>query len=249
MASPEATLREAIALESGGDPVAAELVLRRACRTWRGEAEFAIRHAALLMRLGQAKRALKRYRKVMKSHPQRLEASIGAAEAAQLLGKHKMAESIYARAMALGMHGDEAALGIAASLLARGKRKRAWDTAFARFETSGHQHRGLHDLLMEIAPHLGKSVPPMEVYDTPDTSSIEARKPVAVVHEATSMEALAGIQATDLVATSADDPMATLLGDDENVRGSSTVPMDLPADELLRASPAEVPEDVLEFDL
>ena len=152
MESPESVLRDALSLEAAGDLFGAESLLKRACGIWKSEPEFKLRHAKILVKLGQAKRALKRFREVMKSHPQRVEAPSGAAKAAFGLQRYKLAEKLYIRAMAIGLAGDAAALGIAACQLARGNHELAWNTALTRFESGQRSHQGLHQLLTEISP-------------------------------------------------------------------------------------------------
>jgi len=257
MDSPESALRDANRLESTGDLSAAEAVLDRACRNWRGEPEFKLRHASLLLRLGRPKRALRRYRQVMKSHPQRLLAVEGAAMAAYRMGRHRLAERLYVRAMAIGMDGDRAALGIATCLVARGEREQGWQTALSRFETSGNSHAGLHGLLSGIASELGRTTPPLEAYDSPiqseSTPAASTQMTAAVEPERYSgsrtMEEMAGIAATDIISPQGDDPMALLSSETEEKR-RRTVEVDTTELRHLTEQPAaEVSDDVLGFEL
>ena len=82
MDTPEQALRDAHAAEVEGDLHLAETILRSACKRWRREPEFKMRHAKVLRGLGNERRALKVYRAVLKAHPQRADAAIGAAEMA-----------------------------------------------------------------------------------------------------------------------------------------------------------------------
>jgi tetratricopeptide (TPR) repeat protein len=268
MESPESVLRDAISLEAAGDLFGAESLLKRACGIWKSEPEFKLRHADILVKLGQAKRALKRFREVMKSHPQRVEAPSGAAKAAFGLQRYKLAEKIYIRAMAIGLDGDEAALGIAACQLARGSHEVAWHTALARFEKGQRSHKGLHQLLTEIAPKLGRVPPTLEIYDsiygggemiTDGAATSEILKDAQyeadpmVSAQPDSMEALAGIAAHELRSDVEDDTLNLLTASEESQTSRRDVEIDLSSIDTLSKSndlsSKESSDDILDFDL
>ena len=80
MESPEDALRQAQSAEASGDLVLAESILRGAVKKWKREPEFKMRYGRVLRKLGRDRRALKIFRAVLKSHPQRADAAQAAAE-------------------------------------------------------------------------------------------------------------------------------------------------------------------------
>ncbi len=207
MTSPEevlATVRQAM---SSGDLETAEVALRDARKKWKNEPEFAVRYANVLVKQGKHPQALKVYRKVMKKAPERLDACIGAAECAIQTGKGRLAEKLYSRGIGLGLSLDEATLGIARSLVIRSQHHLAWEKAILQFKSSGNKSKGLHDLLKEISPQTGISVPALDQFDTAimDTNIEGVRRDnpdprlVENTFTAGSFEAMAGVDRATLV--------------------------------------------------
>ena len=268
MESPESVLREAISLEAAGDLFGAESMLKRACGVWKSEPEFKLRHADILVKLGQAKRALKRFREVMKSHPQRVEAPRGAAAAAFSLQRYKLAEKIYIRAMSIGLGGDEAALGIASCQLKRGNVELAWHTALTRFEKGQRSHQGLHQLLTEMSAILGRVPPALETYDsiyggtgvnsesTVSFQEIASHRNDAASTSSTnadSMEELAGISAHELRSNVEEDTLNLLTANEDVQTPRSEVEIDMSSIETLSKTvdvrSTEASDDILDFDI
>ncbi len=209
MSSPEevlATVRQAM---SSGDLETAEVTLKDARKRWKREPEFAVRHANVLVKQGKHAQALKVYRKVMKKAPERLDACIGAAECAIQTGKGRLAEKLYSRGIGLGLSLDDATLGIARSLVIRSQHHLAWEKAIVQFKSSGNKSRGLHELLKEISPQTGISVPTLDQFDTAIIDdNIEGIRRDTVdprlaenTFTAGSLEAMAGVDRATLVET------------------------------------------------
>lgn len=207
MTSPDevlATVRQAM---SSGDLETAEVALRGARKKWKGEPEFAVRHANVLVKQGKHAQALKVYRKVMKKSPERLDACIGAAECSIQTGKGRLAEKLYSRGIGLGLSLDEATLGIARSLVIRSQHHVAWEKAILQFKSSGNKSKELHDLLNEISPQTGISVPALDQFDTAITDvnieGVRRDNPdprlVENTFTAGSFEAMAGVDRATLV--------------------------------------------------
>lgn len=207
MTSPEeilATVRQAL---SSGDLEGAEIALRTAKKRWKREPEFAVRHANVLVQQGKHGQALKVYRKVMKKAPERLDACISAAECAIQTGKGRLAEKLFSRGIGLGLSLDDATLGIARSLVIRSQHHLAWEKAIVQFKSSGNKSKGLHDLLKEISPQTGISVPSLDQFDTAiidaDIESVRRDYPDPRLAENTfdagSFEAMAGVDRGTLV--------------------------------------------------
>jgi len=217
MTSPEevlATVRQAM---SSGDLETAEVTLKDARKRWKSEPEFAVRHANVLVKQGKNAQALKVYRKVMKKAPERLDACIGAAECAIQTGKGRLAEKLYSRGIGLGLSLDDATLGIARSLVIRSQHHLAWEKAIVQFKSSGNKSKGLHDLLKEISPQTGISVPVLDQFDTAIMDdNIEGVRRDNIdprlaenTFAAGSLEAMAGVDRATLVET------GDLLSDDD----------------------------------
>lgn len=209
MTSPEevlATVRQAM---SSGDLETAEATLKDARKRWKSEPEFAVRHANVLVKQGKHAQALKVYRKVMKKAPERLDACIGAAECAIQTGKGRLAEKLYSRGIGLGLSLDDATLGIARSLVIRSQHHLAWEKAIVQFKSSGNKSKGLHDLLKEISPQTGISVPVLDQFDTAVIDdNIEGVRRDNIdprlaenTFAAGSLEAMAGVDRATLVET------------------------------------------------
>ena len=209
MTSPEevlATVRQAM---SSGDLETAEVTLKDARKRWKSEPEFAVRHANVLVKQGKNAQALKVYRKVMKKAPERLDACIGAAECAIQTGKGRLAEKLYSRGIGLGLSLDDATLGIARSLVIRSQHHLAWEKAIVQFKSSGNKSKGLHDLLKEISPQTGISVPVLDQFDTAIMDgNIEGVRRDNIdprlaenTFAAGSLEAMAGVDRATLVET------------------------------------------------
>jgi len=217
MTSPEevlATVRQAM---SSGDLETAEVTLKDARKRWKSEPEFAVRHANVLVKQGKNAQALKVYRKVMKKAPERLDACVGAAECAIQTGKGRLAEKLYSRGIGLGLSLDDATLGIARSLVIRSQHHLAWEKAIVQFKSSGNKSKGLHDLLKEISPQTGISVPVLDQFDTAIMDdNIEGVRRDNIdprlaenTFAAGSLEAMAGVDRATLVET------GDLLSDDD----------------------------------
>nr|MBC8517508.1 tetratricopeptide repeat protein [Euryarchaeota archaeon] len=209
MTNPEevlATVRQAM---SSGDLETAEATLKDARKRWKSEPEFAVRHANVLVKQGKHAQALKVYRKVMKKAPERLDACIGAAECAIQTGKGRLAEKLYSRGIGLGLSLDDATLGIARSLVIRSQHHLAWEKAIVQFKSSGNKSKGLHDLLKEISPQTGISVPVLDQFDTAVIDdNIEGVRRDNIdprlaenTFAAGSLEAMAGVDRATLVET------------------------------------------------
>jgi len=236
MVSPDDVLAKVRGALEAGDLELAEKNLRDASRTWKREPEFAIRHAAILVRLGRHGQALKVYRKAMKKAPERLDACKGAAECAIQVGNGKLAERLYSRATGLGLGLDEAALGISRSLVIRSQHHLAWDKALIQFKASGNKSKELHNLLKEISAQVGSSVPELDQYDSVeiDLELSDSRGEDSDNHliensfEAGSIEAMAGLDSETLLdsTSSIDDE---LLIDSTGGTGKTSLGIDLSA--------------------
>ena len=158
---------------------------------------------------GKKRAEYKVYRKVMKKAPERLDACIGAAECAIQTGKGRLAEKLYSRGIGLGLSLDDATLGIARSLVIRSQHHLAWEKAIVQFKSSGNKSKGLHDLLKEISPQTGISVPVLDQFDTAIMDgNIEGVRRDNIdprlaenTFAAGSLEAMAGVDRATLVET------------------------------------------------
>ena len=256
MEGPEDALREAQSAESSGELVLASTILRSAVKRWKREPEFKMRYGRVLRKLGQDRRALKMYRAVLKSHPQRADAAQAAAESAQSLGKVKMAEMLWARALSVGAQVDIATVGLCRAKWTRGLKEEAWEMALQCFVQNGRNSRHLHDFLIECSPILGTSVPDFDQFDVA-TLEAENSSSVQIRNESTidtasfgsdTVESMAGMSVEEL--TSADK---TLPGDllDENTQELQHIDMSaLSQQSQARTNRPEVelPDDLLDFE-
>lgn len=234
MSSAEEVLQAVRDAMAAQDYEKAELELRMAAKRWKKDPEFAVRHANVLVKLGQHGPALKIYRKVMAKAPERLDACSSAASCAIQLGKGKLAEKLYSRAIGLGMSLDRATLGISRSLVLRSRHLEAWNKAVSQFKSSGNKSKELHDLLKEISPQTGISVPHLDMYDSAvldvELEGVRRNTPDPRLEDnsfaAGSIEAMAGIDRTTLVEEielSGD----TILGSPSLGKGSTSLGIDL----------------------
>lgn len=143
----------------------------------------------------------------MKKAPERLDACIGAAECSIQTGKGRLAEKLFSRGIGLGLSLDDATLGIARSLVIRSQHHLAWEKAIVQFKSSGNKSKELHELLKEISPQTGISVPVLDQFDTAiiDTNIEDVRRdnPDPRLAENTftagSFEEMAGVDRATLV--------------------------------------------------
>ncbi len=254
MDSPEQALRDAHAAEIEGDTHLAESILRTASKKWRREPEFKMRHARILRSLGNERKALKIYRSVLKAHPQRADAAIGAAETATSLNKSRLAESLWGRALSVGAPTDVATVGLCRTIWTRGRKEEAWERAKSAFIQGGNSSRHLHDFLRECSPILGLAVPEIDILETGelegDLSSTQSRRELTLkpaTFATDSVEGMAGITAADLVAPPSDE-ITELLGETQfqNQIDMSEMTQAVPSRNL-RAD-VEIPDDLLDFD-
>ena len=214
MEGPEDALREAQSAESSGELVLASTILRSAVKRWKREPEFKMRYGRVLRKLGQDRRALKMYRAVLKSHPQRADAAQAAAESAQSLGKVKMAEMLWARALSVGAQVDVATVGLCRAKWARGLKEEAWELALQCFVQNGRNSKSLHDFLIECSPILGTSVPDFDQFDiatleAENNPSLEIRNESRIDASSfgsDSVESMAGISVEELTSAGENQP-------------------------------------------
>ncbi len=254
MDTPEQALRDAHAAEIEGDLHLAESILRIACKKWRREPEFKMRHARILRSLGNERKALKVYRAVLKAHPQRADAAIGAAETATSLSKSRLAESLWGRALSVGAPTDVATAGLCRTIWIRGRKEEAWERARSAFVQGGNSSRILHDFLVECSPIIGLHVPEIDVLETgelgadysPDHSRRELiLKPATFA--ADSVEAMAGITAADLAAPPSEE-ITELLGGIESQHQIDMSAMGQTGQTGASRKDVEIPDDLLDFD-
>ena len=254
MESPEDALRQAQAAEVEGDLILAESLLRTASKRWKREPEFKMRHARVLRAIGQERKALKVYRAVLKAHPQRADAAMGAAQTATSLNKLKLAESLWSRALSVGVQADVATEGLCRTIWTRGRKEESWERAKVAFVQGGSSSRILHDFLRECAPIIGTSVPEIDLLETgqldTDFTPIESRRELNLkpaTFSGDSVEAMAGMSATDLSAP-ANQEVTELLGLNETrpqVDMSALQGGPKPAE---TTTGAVIPDDLLDFD-
>ena len=207
MTSPDEILTTVRDAMSKGDLELAEKTLREASSTWKREPEFAVRHANVLVQMGNHRNALKVYRKVMKQVPERLDACIGAAECAIKVGNGKLAEKLFSRAIGLGMSLDLATAGISRSLIIRSRHHQAWEKALAQFVSTENKSKELHKLLQEISPQVGSSVPALNQFDSAEIDDFDSNIRGGVDDprlsdnnfDAGSIEAMAGVDRETLL--------------------------------------------------
>ena len=254
MESPEDALRDAQSAEVDGDLALAETLLRAACKRWKREPEFKMRHARILRALGHERKALKVYRAVLKSHPQRADAAIGAAQTAISLNKLRLAESLWSRALSVGAQSDVATEGLCRTIWARGRKDESWERAKVAFVQGGSSSRVLHDFLKECAPIIGTSVPEIDLLETgqldSDFAPMESRRELnlkPVTFAGNSVEAMAGMSAAQL-SSSADQELKELFGTNESIQQIDMSALDARDETAGAKTLAEIPEDLLDFD-
>tara|TARA_Y100000588_G_C14197838_1_gene901032 strand:+ start:815 stop:1579 length:765 start_codon:yes stop_codon:yes gene_type:complete len=252
--SPEQALRDAHAAEVEGDLHLAETILRSACKRWRREPEFKMRHAKVLRGLGNERRALKVYRAVLKAHPQRADAAIGAAEMATSLNKSRLAESLWGRALSVGAPTDVATVGLCRTIWIRGRKEEAWERARSAFVQGGNSSRLLYDFMCECSPIIGTTVPQLDLLETgefnDDSTPPESRRELNLdpaTFSADSLESMAGITAAELAAPP-DSEISALLGDDSDQAQIDMSAMSQPQSVKESKTDVELPDDLLDFD-
>ena len=254
MESPEQALRDAHAAEVEGDLHLAESILRKACKKWRREPEFMMRHGRILRGLGDERKALKVFRTVLKAHPQRADAAIAAAETATSLNKSRLAESLWGRALSVGAPTDVATVGLCRAIWIRGRKEEAWERARSAFLQGGNSSRILHDFLRECSPVIGTQVPEIDMLETgelnDDFSAAESRRELTLkpaTFATDSVEAMAGITAADLAAPPSEeitellDSIQPQLQVDMSAMGQGATVKESQLD-------VEIPDDLLDFD-
>jgi tetratricopeptide (TPR) repeat protein len=257
VASPEQALREAHDAEMNGDLSVAESILRDAVKRWKREPEFKMRHARVLRTMGLEKRALKVYRSVLKTNPQRADAAQAAAETAMALGKAKLAETLWGRALAVGAPTDVATTGLCRAMWLRGRREEAWEQALQSFVQNGRASRPLHEFLIECSPVLGMSVPDLDLLDVSELKEAGGRGPALVRDDAMrtpatfatdSMEAMAGIDAQALLDLSNVQNVDLLSDTIDSAAAVDMSALALPRPSVSARSKDEIPDDLLDFD-
>ncbi|MEE3310723.1 MAG: hypothetical protein VX230_04460 [Candidatus Thermoplasmatota archaeon] len=254
MDSPEQALRDAHAAEVEGDLHLAESILRSACKRWRREPEFKMRHAKVLRGLGNERKALKVYRSVLKAHPHRADAAIAAAETATSLNKSRLAESLWGRALSVGAPTDVATVGLCRTIWIRGRKEEAWERARSAFEQGGNSSRILYDFLCECSPIIGTTVPQLDLLETGELNdellSPDSRRELSLspaTFSGDSLESMAGITAAELAA-SPNDEISTLLGDESEHSQVDMSAMDQSQSAKETQTDVELPDDLLDFD-
>ena len=254
MDSPEQALRDAHAAEVEGDLHLAETILRSACKRWRREPEFKMRHAKVLRGLGNERRALKVYRAVLKAHPHRADAAIAAAETATSLNKSRLAESLWGRALSVGAPTDVATVGLCRTIWIRGRKEEAWERARSAFVQGGNSSRLLYDFMCECSPIIGKTVPQLDLLETgefnDDSTTPASRRELNLdpaTFSADSLESMAGITAAELTAPP-DSEISALLGDDSDQSQVDMSAMGKPQSAKEAKTDVELPDDLLDFD-
>jgi len=252
--SPEQALRDAHAAEVEGNLHLAESILRTACKRWRREPEFKMRHAKVLRGLGNERKALKVYRSVLKAHPHRADAAIAAAETATSLNKSRLAESLWGRALSVGAPTDVATVGLCRTIWVRGRKEEAWERARSAFVQGGNSSRILYDFLCECSPIIGTTVPQLDLLETgelnDDLSSLDSRRELSLspaTFSGDSLESMAGITAAELAA-SPNEEISTLLGDDSEHSQVDMSAMDPNQSAKETQTDVELPDDLLDFD-
>ena len=254
MDSPEQALRDAHAAEVEGDLHLAESILRSACKRWRREPEFKMRHAKVLRGLGNERKALKVYRSVLKAHPHRADAAIAAAETATSLNKSRLAESLWGRALSVGAPTDVATVGLCRTIWIRGRKEEAWERARSAFVQGGNSSRLLYDFMCECSPIIGTTVPQLDLLETgefnDDSTPPESRRELNLdpaTFSADSLESMAGITAAELAAPP-DSEISALLGDDSDQAQIDMSAMSQPQSVKESKTDVELPDDLLDFD-
>ena len=254
MDSPEQALRDAHAAEVEGDLHLAESILRLACKRWRREPEFKMRHGKVLRSLGNERKALKVYRAVLKAHPHRADAAIAAAETATSLNKSRLAESLWGRALSVGAPTDVATVGLCRTIWVRGRKEEAWERARSAFVQGGNSSRLLFDFLRECSPILGANVPELDLLETgelnDDSSTLDSRRELALspaTFSTDSLESMAGITAAELAAPP-NEEISTLLVDEVEQPQVDMSAIGLTQTSKETRTDVEIPDDLLDFD-
>ncbi len=250
MASPDEIMAEVRAAMANGDLQEASKLLKVASAKWKAEPEFAVRHGGVLEQLGDFKGALKIYRKVLSKFPERQDACERAAQCALKSGKHRLAEKLFSRAIGMGMDLDSATVGIAQSYSARSRYHEAWQKAITQYESGDCKSRELYDLLKELSPIVGSSVPKLDEFDSailPDEPSTVRRsggfEENTEKYGVGTVEAMAGIARDELVLD--DSALSELLSPEgDTTRGDTGLGIDL---SNLDSSSIQKPPEVTQF--
>ena len=174
MDGPDETLRAAMSAEASGNRDGAIKILNDALKRWPQHATFAVRLAESYRSKGNHKAAVKVLKKVIKNHPERLDAILTSARSNLILGKAKIAERQFMRALSIGMDPIEGVVSVSRCWMLRGRNQEAWTSALAEFKRTGSMHRGLHEILTEIGPILGFTVPAMDpITETTDKNYVK----------------------------------------------------------------------------
>ncbi len=256
MESPEEALRQAQSAESSGELVLAESILRGAVKRWKREPEFKMRYGRVLRKLGRDRRALKIFRAVLKSHPQRADAAQAAAESAQSLGKARLAEKLWGRALAVGTQVDIATVGLCRAKWTRGLKEEAWEQALQCFIQNGSNSRLLHDFLIECSPILGTGVPEFDQYDvatleSENSQSVQIRNESALAPTnfgSDSVESMAGISVDELTSVGQNLSDGLL---EEHLPSTPQIDMSAIMSEQQKSDnrpDVDLPEDLLDFE-
>jgi len=252
--TPEQVLRDAQIAEENGDLASAERILGTASKKWRNEPEFKMRHARVLRSMGWEKKALKVYRNVLKTHPQRADAALFAAETATSLNKSRLAESLWSRALSVGVSADVATEGLCRVIWTRGRKEEAWERAKSAFIQRGSSSKILHNFLCECAPILGTNIPELDILEAGDLSisveSMPTRRELSMPSTefgSDSVESMAGVTIGESTVVP-ESSVFELLGDD-----SESSPIDMSAVEqpaIVKVPDIEIdlPDDLLDFD-
>lgn len=254
MESPEEALREAQEAEVQGELALAESLLRGASKRWKREPEFKMRHARVLRSMGNDRKALKVYRTVLKSHPQRADAAMNAAQTATSLNKLRLAESLWSRALSVGASADVATEGLCRTIWTRGRKEEAWERAKVAFVQGGSSSRILHDFLRECSPIIGTTVPQIDLLETgeleADFSPMESRRELTLQpakFSGDSVEAMAGMTADDLSAPPSQE-ITELLGENESQPQIDMSALQYPSEAPTTPTEVAIPDDLLDFD-
>jgi len=252
--TPEQVLREAKTAEENGDLTLAERILSSASKRWRNEPEFKMRHARILRGMGREKKALKVYKNILKTHPQRSDAALFAAETATSLSKLRLAESLWSRALSVGVSADIATAGLCRVIWIRGRKEEAWERAKSAFIQGGSSSRILHEFLRECSPILGADVPEIDLLETGDldtsVETIATRRQLSIPSTefgSDSVESMAGITVS-AGGSPPDQSVFDLLGDDTKTTLVDMSAVERPSTSKVDKSEIDLPDDLLDFD-
>ena len=169
MDGPDETLRAAMSAEASGNRGEAVRILKDAIKRWPQHPIFAVRLAELYRLIGDHRAAVKVLKKIIKNHPERLDAILTSARSNLFLGKAKIAERQFMRALSIGMDPIEGIVSISRCWMLRGRNQEVWTSVLAEFKRTGSTHRGLHEILTEIAPILDYPIPAMDLIAEQET--------------------------------------------------------------------------------